>query len=134
MSSKTLKEEGEDKIPAVGVDCGERIATSATFIISKVKPGEGLQKSISSLETPPSSPPSNSLLGFTGSFLSRTFGRQRTVSEGSVSVSVDLSPWLKDGDNIREVREARVRRNSTREVEEAMAAGLTKADIHMPPI
>ena len=56
------------------------------------------------------------------------------MSEGSVSVSVDLSPWLKDGDNIREVREARVRRNSTREVEEAMAAGLTKADIHMPPI
>ena len=137
MSSKTLKEEGKDKIPAVavGVDCGESIATSATVSISKkVKPGECIQKSISSLETPPSSPPSNSLLGFTGSFLSRTFGRQRTVSEGSVSVSVDLSPWLKDGDNIREVREARVRRNSTREVEEAMAAGLTKADIHMPPI
>ena len=136
MSSKTLKEEGKDKIPAVavGVDCGESIATSATVSISKVKPGECIQKSISSLETPPSSPPSNSLLGFTGSFLSRTFGRQRTVSEGGVSVSVDLSPWLKDGDNIREVREARVRRNSTREVEEAMAAGLTKADIHMPPI
>ena len=134
MSSKTLKEEGKDKIPAVGVDCGESIATSATVSISKVKPGECIQKSISSLETPPSSPPSNSLLGFTGSFLSRTFGRQRTVSEGSVSVSVDLRPWLKDGDNIREVREARVRRNSTREVEEAMAAGLTKADIHMPPI
>ncbi len=132
MSSKTLIEEGVDKIPAIGER--ERIATSATVSISKVKPEEGHQKSISSLETPPSSPPSNSLLGFTGSFLSRTFGRQRTVSEGSVSVSVDLSPWLKDGDNIREVREARVRRNSTREVEEAMAAGLTKADIHMPPI
>ena len=128
MSSNILKEGEKEKIPE-GNPCGENVAT-------KVTPGVVVQKSISStLETPPSSPPSNSFFGFPGSLLSRSFGRQRTVSEGGqVSVSVDLGPWLKDGDNIREVRAARIRRNSSREAEEAMAAGLSKADMFMPPV
>ena len=124
MSSNSLKEGDKDTLPE-GNLCGENVAT-------KVKPRVVVQKSVSTLETPPDSPPSNSFLG---SLLSRSFGRQRTVSEGAqVSVSVDLGPWLKDGDNMREVRAARIRRNSSREAEEAMAAGLSKADIHMPPV
>ena len=136
MSTNSLKEDDEKKRPAAGV-CGENIATSTNVSISIVKPGEDIQKTLSALETPPSSPPSNSYFSlFSGSLLSRSFGRQRTVSEGGagVSVNVDLSPWLKDGNNIRAVKEARVRRNSNREAEEAMACGLSKADIHMPPI
>ena len=127
MSSNSLKEGEKEKIPA-GNPFGDNVSV-------KVIPGVVVQKSVSTLETPPSSPPCNSFLGFPGSFLSRSLGRQRTVSEGAgVSVSVDLGPWLKDGDNISEVRAARIRRNSSREAEEAMAAGLSKADIHMPPV
>ena len=131
MSANSIKEEDKKKSPAAGGN------TSTNVSISKFKPGEDIHKTFSSMETPPSSPPSNSYFSlFPGSLLSRSFGRQRSVSEGGagVSVSVDLSPWLKDGDNIRAVKEARVRRNSHREAEEAMAGGLSKADIHMPPM
>ena len=131
MSANSIKEEDKKNGPAAGGN------TSTNVSISKVKSGEDIHKTFSSMETPPSSPPSNSYFSlFPGSLLSRSFGRQRTVSEGGagVSVSVDLSLWLKDGDNIRAVKEARVRRNSHREAEEAMAGGLSKADIHMPPM
>ena len=114
--------------------CSENVSFTS-ILYSKTKLGEDVEKSQESLETPGSSLPSTCSL-FPGSLLGLG-GRVRSVSESQVSVNVDLSPWLLDCDNIqmiRGVREARVRRNSSREAEEAMAAGLSKADIHMPPM
>ena len=96
-----------------------------------------LSSSTSSLAT--SSPPSVSPSSSPGLFQSLLglglLPRQRTVSEGQVSrVSVDLGAWLQEGHNARDLRVARVRRNSSRAAEEAMSSGLTKADIHMPPV
>ena len=66
------------------------------------------------------------------------FQRNRTVSEShassGASVKVDLSPWLAEGNNARELKVARVRRNSNREMAEAMSGGLSSADMYMPPI
>merc|ERR1712098_586669 len=69
-------------------------------------------------------------------------GRNRSISESEVDqarvssprVDVDLTPWLKHGDNAHTLQVARLRRNSSREVEEALAGGLSKADIHMPSL
>jgi len=52
----------------------------------------------------------------------------------SATVKVDLSPWLAEGNNAKELKVARVRRNSNKEMEEAMSGGLSKADVFMPPI
>jgi len=45
-----------------------------------------------------------------------------------------LSPWLAEGNNAQELKVARVRRNSNREMAEAMSGGLSSADMYMPPI
>ena len=64
--------------------------------------------------------------------------RGRTVSESQVSnntnCKVDLSGWLAESENVKELRMARVRRNSNREISEAMSGGLSSADMYMPPV
>ena len=86
----------------------------------------------SSVATSPSSP------CFLSSWFSGGTQRNRTVSEShatsGASVKVDLSPWLAEGNNARELRLARVRRNSTKDMEEAMSGGLSRADMYMPPM
>ena len=68
-------------------------------------------------------------------------GRNRSVSEShatleGASVKVDLSPWLADDKSTKELKVARnrLRKNSVKEVEEAMSGGLSSADMYMPPI
>ena len=68
-------------------------------------------------------------------------GRNRSVSESHATlegarVKVDLSPWLADDKGAKEVKVARerLRKNSVKEVEEAMSGGLSSADMYMPPI
>ena len=99
-----------------------------------------LSSSTSSLECPPAV---TTLTPTSPSLLQSLLGmarepRTRTVSESHLTsakgVEVDLGPWLQEGTNARDLRVARVRRNSSRAAEEALAAGLTRADIHMPPI
>ena len=74
-----------------------------------LKPSNAIPKmssSASSLDTssvsPPSSPTPPSMFQ---SLLGMGRNRTRTVSESQVSnVSVDLSPWLMDGDNARDLK------------------------------
>jgi len=83
----------------------------------------------------------------TSSLLNRIFdnfgnGRNRSISESEVDqvrdsstrVNVDLTPWLMHGNNAYTLQVAKLRRNSSREAEEALAGGLSKADIHMPSL
>lgn len=82
------------------------------------------------------------------SWLGNFTKRNRTCSESeSGRVKIDVLGWLsgnpdaefrtrKMSDSIRVVHSGgnRVRRSSSKDVEEAMAGGLNKADIYMPPI
>ena len=97
----------------------------------------------SSVESPNNSFASDSVASSptNPSFLNSWFGgiqRIRSVSESHVTagtkVKVNLSPWLAEGNNARDLKVARVRRNSVKEMEEAMAGGLSSADMYMPPM
>jgi len=68
-------------------------------------------------------------------------GRDRSVSESHATmegarVKVDLSPWLADSKSAEDLKVVRnrLRKNSVKEVEEAMSGGLSSADMYMPPI
>ena len=74
-----------------------------------LKPSNAIPKmssSASSLDTSSVSPPSSPTpLSMFQSLLGMGRNRTRTVSESQVSnVSVDLSPWLMDGDNARDLK------------------------------
>eukprot|EP00092_Neocalanus_flemingeri_P014345 GFUD01015473.1.p1 GENE.GFUD01015473.1~~GFUD01015473.1.p1 ORF type:complete len:145 (+),score=45.53 GFUD01015473.1:71-505(+) len=106
-------------------------APQATSPISS--PGVSPNSSFTSgsIATSPTSP----------SFLHSWFGgiqRNRAFSESHISsgatVKVDLSPWLAEGNNARELKVARERKNSSKKMEEAMAGGLSSADMYMPPM
>ena len=127
-----------DSTPEISLFLAETaLASSSKSLTLDNSESNKLSSSTSSLAT--SSPPSVSPSSSPGLFQSLLglglLPRQRTVSEGQVSrVSVDLGAWLQEGHNARDLRVARVRRNSSRAAEEAMSSGLTKADIHMPPV
>ena len=127
-----------DSTPEISLFLAETaLASSSKSLTLDNSEANKLSSSTSSLAT--SSPPSVSPSSSPGLFQSLLglglLPRQRTVSEGQVSrVSVDLGAWLQEGHNARDLRVARVRRNSSRAAEEAMSSGLTKADIHMPPV
>jgi len=112
-----------------------------------------LQATPNSLESSSSNSPNTSLLSdsspssYSSSSLLHTLfggmqgmGRSRSVSEShatsGATVRVDLTPWLTDSQNVKELKVARerVRKNSVKEVEEAMSGGLSSADMYMPPI
>jgi len=112
-----------------------------------------LQATSNSLESSSASSPNTSLLSdsspssYSSSSLLHTLfggiqgmGRSRSVSESHATsgakVKVDLTPWLTDSQNVKELKVARerVRKNSVKEVEEAMSGGLSSADMYMPPI
>lgn len=69
--------------------------------------------------------------------------RNRTVSESDGGrVKIDVVSWLAGPVGLPPVRttepngggvKSRIRRSSSKDVEEAMAGGLNKADIYMPP-
>ena len=79
-------------------------------IMPGMKNSSSLSSSTSSLESPRSSPPSSpSSPGLLQSLFGFRLGhpRTRTVSESQASASnvkVDLSPWLMDGDNAKNLQ------------------------------
>jgi len=71
-----------------------------------------------------------------GSWFGTWGGRSRTNSSSDTSLPwlAGVSPQKTDHKNYLKVDLMRVRRNSSRDAEEAMAGGLGKADMYLPPM
>jgi len=66
----------------------------------------------------------------------RRGGRSMSESEGSSSIKIDIMKSLTEGsqDKLRPPQNLQIRRGSSKDIEEAMSGGLSKADLYMPPI
>jgi len=153
-SSNTLNSNSCDGNPSGNPSLSFSSSTTGACTITTTTRSMSQSIPISSGSSSSNSSPNNSLLSdslsssYSPSSLLHSFlggiqgvGRNRSVSESHATlegarVKVDLSPWLADDKRAQELKVARdrMRKNSVKEVEEAMSGGLSSADMYMPPI